>query len=60
MGRVPVLINRGGGTASADPDIGKTVESALREAGIDADVELLDGGNARFAASRSRSAMSRS
>jgi len=44
MGRVPVLINRGGGTASADPDIGKTVESALREAGIDADVELLDGG----------------
>jgi len=44
MGRVPVLINRGGGTASADPDIGKTVEAALREAGIDADVELLDGG----------------
>ena len=44
MGRVPVLINRGGGAASADPDVGKTVESALREAGIDAEVELLDGG----------------
>ena len=44
MGRVPVLINRGGGAASADSDIAKTVEAALRGAGIDADVELLDGG----------------
>ena len=44
MGRVPVLINRGGGAASADPDIAQSVESALREAGVDAEVELIDGG----------------
>jgi YegS/Rv2252/BmrU family lipid kinase len=44
MGRVPVLINRGGGAASADPDIAETVEAALRGAGIEGDVELLDGG----------------
>jgi YegS/Rv2252/BmrU family lipid kinase len=44
MARVPVLINRSGGTASKDPDIGKKVGEALRKAGIDGDVELLDGG----------------
>lgn len=44
MARVPVLINRRGGTASGDPDIGTKVTQALRFAGIDADVELLDGG----------------
>ena len=44
MGRVPVLINRSGGAASADPDIARTAEAALREAGLEVDVELLDGG----------------
>ena len=43
MVRVPVLINRRGGTASADPDIGKKVEDAFKAAGIDADVELIEG-----------------
>jgi len=43
MKDVPVLINSGGGAASADPDIAKTVEAALREAGVAARVELLTG-----------------
>jgi YegS/Rv2252/BmrU family lipid kinase len=43
MKDVPVLINSGGGAASADPDIAKTVEVALREAGVAARVELLTG-----------------
>ena len=41
---VPVLINRRGGTASADPDIAESVASALKDAGIDAEVELIGGG----------------
>jgi len=45
MGPVPVLINRGGGAASADPNIAGKVERALREAAIDADVELISGGD---------------
>ena len=44
MASIPVLINRGGGAAAADPDIGKTVADAFRAAGLDADVELIDGG----------------
>lgn len=44
MARVTVLINRGGGAASADPSIGEKVEQALRSAGMDAAVELIDGG----------------
>lgn len=44
MASIAVLINRGGGAASADPDIGKTVADAFRAAGLDADVELIDGG----------------
>lgn len=43
MARVPVLINRRGGTVSADPEIGEKVAEALRSAGIDANVELIDG-----------------
>ncbi len=43
MKDVPVLINRGGGAASADPEIAKTVEDALRAAGVPARVELLTG-----------------
>lgn len=45
MVSVPVLINRGGGAASRDPDIGETVAKALHEAGVDADVELIEGGD---------------
>jgi YegS/Rv2252/BmrU family lipid kinase len=43
MARVPVLINRRGGAASRDPKIGKTVEEALRSAGVDAQIELIAG-----------------
>jgi diacylglycerol kinase family enzyme len=43
MTRVPVLLNRGGGTAAADPDIADKVRAALDEAGIDGDIELLEG-----------------
>jgi diacylglycerol kinase family enzyme len=44
MARIAVLINRGGGAAAADPDIAKTVADAFDAAGLDADVELVDGG----------------
>jgi YegS/Rv2252/BmrU family lipid kinase len=44
VARIPVLINRGGGAASRDPDIGETVAKAFEDAGVDADVELIDGG----------------
>ena len=39
-----VLINRKGGAASRDPDIGRKVAAALKAAGITAQVELIDGG----------------
>ena len=45
MSRVPVLINRGGGAASADPKIGDKAAAALQAAGIDADVQMIDGGD---------------
>ena len=45
MARVPALINRRGGAASADPEIGKKVSEALRGAGVDAEVELIEGGD---------------
>jgi YegS/Rv2252/BmrU family lipid kinase len=45
MARVPVLINSEGGAASADPDIEKTVADALKSAGLDAEVELIGGGD---------------
>src|SRR5436305_573533 len=45
MARITVLLNRGGGAASADPQIDRKVAAALAEAGLDADVELLDGGD---------------
>lgn len=38
-----VLINRGGGTASGDEEIGPKVEAALKAADVDGEVELLDG-----------------
>jgi YegS/Rv2252/BmrU family lipid kinase len=43
MAPIPVLINRSGGTASKDPDIAKKVADALLNAGIDAELELLNG-----------------
>jgi diacylglycerol kinase family enzyme len=45
MSRVPVLINRGGGAASADPQIGEKAAEALKAAGIDAEVEMIAGGD---------------
>ena len=45
MTRVPVLINRHGGAASRDPHIGKTVGAALENAGLNAEVELIGGGD---------------
>jgi YegS/Rv2252/BmrU family lipid kinase len=45
VSRVPVLINRGGGAASADPKIGDKAAAALQAAGIDADVQMIDGGD---------------
>ena len=38
-----VLINRHGGAASRDADIGEHVVEAFRAAGIEADVELIAG-----------------
>ena len=42
---VSVLLNRGGGTIAADPSIPDKVAAALKGAGIDANVELIDGGD---------------
>jgi len=42
---VSVLLNRGGGTIAADPSIPDKVAAALKASGIDADVELIDGGD---------------
>jgi diacylglycerol kinase family enzyme len=39
-----VLINRQGGTAAGDPQIADKVAAALQAAGIDADLELIGGG----------------
>jgi diacylglycerol kinase family enzyme len=44
MARVTVLLNRGGGTVAADPEIRAKVEKALASAGLEADVELITGG----------------
>jgi YegS/Rv2252/BmrU family lipid kinase len=45
MTGVVVLINRGGGAASADPQIAEKVAASLRSAGIDAGIELIEGGD---------------
>ncbi|MFL6726187.1 MAG: diacylglycerol/lipid kinase family protein [Sphingomicrobium sp.] len=45
MARITVLLNRGGGAVSADPDIGDKVAKALDNAGVDAEVELVSGGD---------------
>jgi len=44
MTRAAVLINRQGGTAAGDPQIADKVAAALQAAGIDADLELIGGG----------------
>ena len=41
---VPVLIIRGGGAAAADSQIAEKVRSALEAAGLDAEIELIEGG----------------
>ncbi|HEX8840145.1 MAG TPA: diacylglycerol kinase family protein [Sphingomicrobium sp.] len=45
MTRVTVLLNRGGGAVRADPNVGDKVAKALRAAGLDANVELIEGGD---------------
>ena len=42
---ISVLLNRGGGTIAADPSIADKVAAALKAAGIDAEIELIDGGD---------------
>ena len=44
MARVTVRLNRGGGAVSADPELAEKAATALRDAGVDADVELVSGG----------------
>ena len=44
MTKTVVLLNRQGGAASRDPDIGATVAAALERAGVAAEVELIEGG----------------
>jgi YegS/Rv2252/BmrU family lipid kinase len=41
--KATVLLNRGGGTAAADPDIADKVKRALDQAGVEADIDLIDG-----------------
>jgi diacylglycerol kinase family enzyme len=41
-----VLLNRGGGAATAEDDIAAKVRAALAGAGVDAEIELVDGGEA--------------
>jgi len=42
---VPVLLNKGGGAVAADAGIADKVEAALRDAGVDAEIELIEGGD---------------
>jgi YegS/Rv2252/BmrU family lipid kinase len=45
MSRVTVLLNRGGGAVAADPKIANKVGKALKKAGVEAEVELVAGGD---------------
>jgi YegS/Rv2252/BmrU family lipid kinase len=45
MAKVTVLLNRGGGTLARDPKLADKAAEALRSVGIDADVELIGGGD---------------
>jgi YegS/Rv2252/BmrU family lipid kinase len=40
-----VLLNRGGGAVAADPEIAGKVADALKKAGVEADIEMIDGGD---------------
>src|SRR3954449_7006478 len=44
MARIPVLLNRGGGTVAGDPQMRSKVAAAFKAAGLDTKVELIDGG----------------
>lgn len=44
MAPVPVLLNRGGGAVSADPDMAKKVSDAFGAAGMEVEIDLIDGG----------------
>ena len=44
-GRTTVLLNRGGGAASRDPEIEAKVADALGRVGIEAEIELVPGGD---------------
>jgi YegS/Rv2252/BmrU family lipid kinase len=44
MAAISILINRGGGAASHDPEIGEHVAEAFGSVGLQAEVELVDGG----------------
>jgi diacylglycerol kinase family enzyme len=43
MATVPVLLNRGGGALARDPRLADRLEKALKDAGLDVEVELLSG-----------------
>src|SRR5437763_2350108 len=42
---IVVLLNRGGGAVAANPKIGDKVAKALQQAGVDAEIELIGGGD---------------
>ena len=42
---VPVLLNKGGGAFAADAGIADKVEAALHDADVDAEIELIEGGD---------------
>ena len=42
---IVVLLNRGGGAVAADPKIGDKVARALKDAGLDVEIELVGGGD---------------
>ena len=45
MARLHVLLNRGGGAIKADPALAERTARALEAAGLDAEIELIDGGD---------------
>jgi diacylglycerol kinase family enzyme len=45
MARITILLNRGGGAVAADPQIAGKVRKAFKDAGLEARVEMIDGGD---------------
>jgi YegS/Rv2252/BmrU family lipid kinase len=45
MAPIVVLLNRGGGAVAADPQIAAKVQAALKAADVDAEIELVAGGD---------------